>query len=249
MTLMSIIIEHQSKQHQMLFYVQRYVIDGGYSIHKLKWKKGDTYCEIAKACADFTIKNYGLATVGFDGHDSGHSIKDNTHKRRQQNMHYPIVHISGDTEFEGNQEMVMRGYKLFFYITLKLIANHSLLNWIIMSCACSYYFFTLSRDVIPHRVSMVLVRKRKFQKLLNGDCVLHSCASAFTLPGKNPADITSLGSQVMAFISGGNSTSSLVVLRYHTLTKKGVTAKSFVHPERLPPTESSAKFHCLRVYY
>ncbi len=31
--------------------------------------------------------------------------------------------------------------------------------------------------------------------------------------------------------------------------KKIVTAKSFVTPERLPPTESSTKYHCQRVYF
>ncbi|KAJ8880744.1 hypothetical protein PR048_017214 [Dryococelus australis] len=72
---------------------------------------------------------------------------------------------------------------------------------------------------------------RCIQKLLNGDRVLHSCASAFILPGKNPAGILSLGSQAMAVIFGGNSTSSLAALHYQTLT------------ERLPPTESSTKFH------
>ena len=31
--------------------------------------------------------------------------------------------------------------------------------------------------------------------------------------------------------------------------KKITTAKSFVHPGRLPPTTSSTNFHCLRAYY
>ncbi|KAJ8890060.1 hypothetical protein PR048_009566 [Dryococelus australis] len=92
-------------------------------------------------------------------------------------------------------------------------------------------------------------KKTVLPKLLNGDRVLHSCVSAFTLPGKNSADIISLGSQAMAVIFGAKSTSSLATLRYQTLMKKVVTAKSFVHPERLPPTESSTKFHCLRVDY
>ena len=83
---------------------ERYVIDGGFLIRKLKWKKRDTYSKIAKLYADFTIKHYGLATVVFDGYDAGPSIKDNTHKRRQKNIHYPIVHFTGDTEFEGKQE-------------------------------------------------------------------------------------------------------------------------------------------------
>ena len=52
-------------------------------------------------------------------------------------------------------------------------------------------------------------KKSVFRKLLKGDHVLQSCANAFTLPGKNPADIVILGSQAMAVIFGGNSTNSL----------------------------------------
>jgi len=38
-------------------------------------------------------------------------------------------------------------------------------------------------------------------------------------------------------------------LRYNLFSKKIVTAKSFVTPERLPPTEYSTKYHCQRVYF
>lgn len=40
----------------------RYEFDGGSLLHKLKWRRGDTYGKIAKAYADFTIKDYGAAT-------------------------------------------------------------------------------------------------------------------------------------------------------------------------------------------
>lgn len=40
----------------------------------------------------------------FDEYDAGLSIKDNTHKIRQENIHYSIVHFAGDTEIEGKQE-------------------------------------------------------------------------------------------------------------------------------------------------
>ena len=92
-------------------------------------------------------------------------------------------------------------------------------------------------------------KKLVFQNLLKGDPVLQSYANAFTLPGKNCNDIENLSSQAMAVMFGGKSTFSLAALRYDLLTKKVVSAKSFVMPERLPPTESSTKFHCLMVYF
>ena len=47
---------------------------------------------------------------------------------------------------------------------------------------------------------------------------------------------------------GSDGSSNLERLCYNTFVKKITTAKSFVHPERLPPTTSSTKIHCLRVY-
>lgn len=35
---------------------------------------------------------------------AGLSIKDNTRKRKQQNIPYAIINFTGDTEFEGKQE-------------------------------------------------------------------------------------------------------------------------------------------------
>lgn len=78
-------------------------------------------------------------------------------------------------------------------------------------------------------------KKSVFQKLLKGDQVLQSCAIAFSLPGTNTADIVSLGSQAKAAIFGGNSYCTLAAWRHQARTKKVVTAKSFIHPEHLPP--------------
>ncbi|KAG1696934.1 Alpha-N-acetylgalactosaminidase [Nymphon striatum] len=47
---------------------EMYVLDGGALLHKHKWTRGDTYGKIAKAYADFTSKQYGSATVVFDGY-------------------------------------------------------------------------------------------------------------------------------------------------------------------------------------
>ncbi|KAJ8893546.1 hypothetical protein PR048_006144 [Dryococelus australis] len=213
-------------------------------------------------------------------------------------MHYHIVHISGDTEFEEkqeeflsmgrdkqqlikliSQEMVMRGCKAFqaegdtdVHITkaavnsaqgnstiligedtdllvlllhyaevnskplyfksdnqsrgIRKVFNINNLKSILGSELCIQLLFLhafTGCDSTPHIYGVG--KKTVFQKLLNCDRVLHSCASAFTLPGKNPADIISLGSQAMAVIFGDNSTSSLAALRCQTLTKKVVTAK------------------------
>ena len=75
-----------------------YVLDGGSLLHRLQWKAGDSYGAIAQAYADFTVRHYGLATVVFDGYGGGPSIKDNTHRRRGQDVH-PVVHFTAETEF------------------------------------------------------------------------------------------------------------------------------------------------------
>ena len=59
-----------------------YVLDGGSLLHRLPWKKGDSYNAIAESYADFTVRHYGQATVVFDGYGEGPSMKDNTNQRR-----------------------------------------------------------------------------------------------------------------------------------------------------------------------
>ena len=48
---------------------------------------------------------------------------------------------------------------------------------------------------------------------------------------------------------GRKSTDSLASLRYNLFNKKITTGKSFFTTECLPPTESSTKYHCQRVYF
>ena len=92
-------------------------------------------------------------------------------------------------------------------------------------------------------------KKSAFQKLANGELTIQTCANAFLLPNQTKNVIEDLGSKVMAVMFGGKSTDSLASLRYNLFSKRIISAKSFVTPERLPPTESSTKYHCLRVYY
>ena len=53
----------------------------------------------------------------------------------------------------------------------------------------------------------------------------------------------------MVSLFGGSQTDSLEYLRCKFISKKVVTTKSFVKPERLPPTTSAAKFHSKRSYF
>ena len=72
-----------------------YVLDGGSLLHRLPWKKGDSYNAIAESYADFTVRHYGQATVVFDGYGEGPSLKENTHQRRGINLH-PIVSFTAE---------------------------------------------------------------------------------------------------------------------------------------------------------
>lgn len=82
---------------------EHYVLDGGSLVHRLAWKKGDSYGAITQSYADFTIRHHGIATVVFDGYSEGPSIKDNTHQRHGENTH-PIVNFNAETEFVGRKD-------------------------------------------------------------------------------------------------------------------------------------------------
>lgn len=88
-----------------------------------------------------------------------------------------------------------------------------------------------------------------FNKLVKGEPTIRSCADAFTLPNQTTDGIKNLGAQAMAVVCGGKCTDSLASLRFKVFNQKVASAKSFVSPERLPPTASATEFHSLRTYY
>ena len=59
-----------------------YVLEGGSLLHRLPFKKVNTYNAITEFYADFTVRHYRQATVVFDGYEDGHSIKDIINQRR-----------------------------------------------------------------------------------------------------------------------------------------------------------------------
>lgn len=134
--------------------MERYVIDGDYLTRKQKWKKGDT-CKIDKEYADFTIKTYGLATVVLVGHDAGPPIKNNAHKRNQQNMHECCVHFVGDVEFESQQEefLSMRSSKqlLIKSISEEMVVRGCMVfkRKVMLMWALQRSLLTVHRNIIP----------------------------------------------------------------------------------------------------
>ena len=73
-----------------------YVLDGGSLLHRLPWKKRDSYNAIAESYADFTVRHYGQATMVFDGCGEGPSIKETRKK--------PAESFTAETEFSGKKE-------------------------------------------------------------------------------------------------------------------------------------------------
>lgn len=50
---------------------ERYIIDEGYLMRKLKWKKRDKHCKIDMVYAGFRIKHYWMTAVVFGRYDAG----------------------------------------------------------------------------------------------------------------------------------------------------------------------------------
>jgi len=57
------------------------------------------------------------------------------------------------------------------------------------------------------------------------------------------------GSKAMVVLFNADQKDSLASIRYNILCRKVARSRTFVTPERLPPTPSTCKFHSLRTYY
>jgi len=91
-------------------------------------------------------------------------------------------------------------------------------------------------------------KKSVLQKMIKGDPIFKSCARVFSSPGKDAAEIEESGCKLMVALFNGKPGDNLSAIRYSSLCKKVGAAKSFVTPERLPPTSSATKYHALRSY-
>ena len=57
------------------------LIDGGWLLHRMRWKKVASFGEIVDSYVSYIEKRFDLTTVIFDGYEKS-TIKDNEHERR-----------------------------------------------------------------------------------------------------------------------------------------------------------------------
>ena len=80
-------------EHLKSLPIGKKVVDGGAVLHQVKWAKSSTYAEIQKQYGNYLEHRYGICTIVFDGYDSGPSIKNHEHFRRNRKSS-PDVKIS-----------------------------------------------------------------------------------------------------------------------------------------------------------
>jgi len=84
-------------------------------------------------------------------------------------------------------------------------------------------------------------------KLVNKSSVLHDLCITLQSPSASVADVRAAGMQLFAAVYGGKADESLAELRYSCYCSLTLSAR--FRPESLPPSESAAAMHALRVHY
>ena len=92
-------------------------------------------------------------------------------------------------------------------------------------------------------------KKSVLQKIVHGDPILCTSADTFSAPNQSHHVSESSGKNAMLAIYNGRKTDDLSNLRCSVLCRKAISSKTYVTPERLPPTESATKYHSMRVYF
>ena len=85
----------------------QYVLDGGSLLHRINWKKGALYSEIADSYVNFVKSNYGEALIVFDGYLSGPSTKDNTHLRCNSKGVSKLTNFTPDMKLQCDKASFM----------------------------------------------------------------------------------------------------------------------------------------------
>lgn len=106
----------QQKQQNLL------VIDGGWLLHFIRWRKNATYSEVLEQCSSFIKNKYGMCCVVFDGYAKP-SPKDHEHQRRQSGKISADIIITDTTKVYKDQEAFLSNEmnKTQF---IKFLANH-----------------------------------------------------------------------------------------------------------------------------
>ena len=85
----------------------QYVLDGGSLLHRINWKKGALYSEIADSYVNFVKSNYGEALIVFDGYLFGPSTKDHTHLRRNSKGVSKLTNFTPDMKLQCDKASFM----------------------------------------------------------------------------------------------------------------------------------------------
>lgn len=72
--------------------VDAYVVDGGYLLHKVKWKVGSSYGQVIYQYVSYLRSRFsGNVTIVFDGYGNGPTVKDHEHTRRARKSSPAVV--------------------------------------------------------------------------------------------------------------------------------------------------------------
>ncbi|GFR73643.1 hypothetical protein ElyMa_003872300 [Elysia marginata] len=83
-----------------------YVLDGGSLLHRIPWRRSDTYASIGHTYLEYAKRMYGKPRIVFDGYINGPSTKDATHLRRSCGVVGPTIKF--------NPEMICNARKEHF---------------------------------------------------------------------------------------------------------------------------------------
>ncbi|KAK3880672.1 hypothetical protein Pcinc_014830 [Petrolisthes cinctipes] len=144
-------------------------------------------------------------------------------------QHQPTILIEEDTDLlipllyyaeANNKGLYFRSEKT----TIPKVYNTSEIIQVLGSDMRSQLFIHFVTGCDTTRIFSV-GKRSVFQKLVNGDSTIKTCANALLLPNLPNSVIEELRSKAMAVMFGGKSIDSLASLRYNILIKKIVSSK------------------------
>jgi hypothetical protein len=86
----------------------KYVLDGGSLLHRIPWRKGDTFRQICETYSEYVCRHFAESIVVFDGYGSGPTTKDQVHLRRSSGIIGPEVHnLSPDKRLSFSKDVFL----------------------------------------------------------------------------------------------------------------------------------------------
>ena len=113
---------------------------------------------------------------------------------------------------------------------------------------CKYLLFVHAFTCCDSTSRIFSIGKAKVFDMVMRVPELRSFASTFCSDCCRHSDDEAAGRKVMLILYGCKTLESANALRHRMLLDKVATAKSFVTPEHLPPTDASTKYHSFRTY-